>query len=207
MYTKQMESAFLPPEDDCFRATKGWTPLAAECREMWQQWNVPEHIQEHSRMVTRVARRIAEMVKVGLLPDLDLRVVVAAAMLHDLAKYYTILHGGSHSQIGAAWVQEHTQNPVLSGAVLHHVHWPFEMNLLNYPVSLIICYSDKRVRHTEIVTLEERFEDLQDRYGGSDKARKHIQESLEQGQTIERLLNEGLKVELNAHSFDSRRLV
>ena len=174
---------------------------------MWSRWEMPEHIQEHSLLVTRVALEIAEMTKEQLMPGLDLHQVRAAGLLHDLAKIYTIRHGGSHSQIGAAWIQEQTGNVAVARAVLHHVHWPFPMDLYRYPVSLIICYSDKRVRHTEIVTLEERFVDLQERYGVSDMARHHIQHSLKQGQAIERLLGDELKVNFNAHSFDCRRLV
>ncbi|SDB04663.1 HDIG domain-containing protein [Desulfonatronum thiosulfatophilum] len=207
MNPSQIEISINPLEDERLGATPGWTPTVAECRKMWELWDMPEHIQSHSLTVTRVSQCIAELMKKTLLPDLDVQVVTAAAMLHDLAKFYTILHGGSHSQIGAAWVQEQTRNPVLTRAVLHHVHWPFAMNLRSYPVSLIVCYSDKRVMHTEIVTLEERFADLQTRYGMNATAIKHIQESLEQGQSIERLLSAEMKVEFNAYSFDCRRMV
>jgi putative nucleotidyltransferase with HDIG domain len=174
---------------------------------MWSMWNMPQHIQEHSLLVTQLAVDIAHMAKENLLSNLDVQVVQAAAMLHDLAKYYTILHGGSHSQIGAAWLQEHTGNAVLARAVLHHVHWPFVMDFKRYPVSLIVCYSDKRVKHTEVVSLEERYKDLQQRYGTSAKAQHHIQASLEQGQALENLLSQDLKVNLDAHSFSSRRMV
>ena len=188
-------------------AERARTPSAEQCRDMWALWEMPEHIQTHSLLVTRVALGIAAMVRDKLLPGLDVEQVHAAAMLHDVAKIYTIRHGGSHSQIGAAWVQERTGNPVVARAVLHHVDWPFAMDVHRYPVSLIVCYSDKRVRHTDIVTLDERFADLQERYGVNAKARQHIQQSLEQGRAIERLLDQGLKVELDAYSFDCRRLV
>ena len=188
-------------------AERARTPSAEQCRDMWALWEMPEHIQTHSLLVTRVALGIAAMVRDKLLPGLDVEQVHAAAMLHDVAKIYTIRHGGSHSQIGAAWVQERTGNPVVARAVLHHVDWPFAMDVQRYPVSLIVCYSDKRVRHTDIVTLDERFADLQERYGVNAKARQHIQQSLEQGRAIECLLDQGLKVELDAYSFDCRRLV
>jgi putative nucleotidyltransferase with HDIG domain len=201
------EGALVPFPDGSEWTERARTPSVEQCREMWALWEMPEHIQTHSLLVTRVALGIAEMVREKLIPLLDIDQVLAAAMLHDVAKLYTIRHGGSHSQIGAAWVQERTGNPVVARAVLHHVDWPFAMDVHRYPVSLIVCYSDKRVRHTEIVTLDERFADLQERYGVNAKARQHIQQSLEQGRAIERLLGEGLKVELDAYSFDSRRMV
>ena len=201
------EGTLVPFPDGSESTERARTPSAEQCREMWALWEMPEHIQTHSLLVTRVALGIAAMVRDKLLPGLDVEQVQAAAMLHDVAKIYTIRHGGSHSQIGAAWVQERTGNPVVARAVLHHVDWPFAMDVHRYPVSLIVCYSDKRVRHTDIVSLDERFADLQKRYGVNATARHHIQQSLEQGRAIERLLGEGLKVELDAYSFDSRRMV
>lgn len=209
------ETRTLPPADTVMLAATlnapelgpARIPSEAQCRAMWQCWDLPEHIQEHSLLVSRVARQIAEFVARDLVPRLDIDLVVAASLLHDVAKFYTIQHGGSHSQIGAAWVLEQTGNPILARAVLHHVNWPFGMDLSRYPVGLIVCYSDKRVRHTEIVDLRERFADLQDRYGKTARARVLIQESLEQGQALEDLLNRELKVDLNAYSFDCRRMV
>lgn len=168
---------------------------------------MPGHIREHSFLVAEVALHIARLAKDQFLPGLDLRMVEAAALLHDVAKDYVIRHGGSHSQLGAAWVQERTGNALLARAVLHHVHWPFPMSLDRYPISLIVFYSDKRVRHTEIVGLDERFADLLQRYGKTPLACEHIQQSLQQGQAVEALLKQELKVDFNAYSFDCRRMV
>lgn len=182
-------------------------PSNDECRDAWAQWDMPDHIQEHSLLVAQVSLHIAKLCKKRLVPGLDLGLVEAAALLHDVAKMHTVRHGGSHSQLGAAWVQEWTGNALLSRAVLHHVYWPFAMDIRRYPVSLIVFYSDKRVKHTEIVGMGERFEDILFRYGKTSMAHKHIQISLEQGRVVETLLGRELKVNFDAYSFDSRRMV
>lgn len=198
--------AFLP-SGDIQSGGRGRILSGDECRSFWAELGMPEHIREHSFLVAEVALHIARLCRKRFVPELSLALVEAAALLHDVAKGYTIRHGGSHSQLGAAWVQERTGNAILARAVLHHVYWPFAMDVRCYPVALIIFYSDKRVKHAEIVSMGERFEDLLQRYGKTPLACKHIQLSLEQGRTVEALLEQELKVDLNAYSFDCRRMV
>lgn len=186
---------------------RGLVPTGDECRAIWAELGMPEHIREHSFLVAEVALHIARLCQERFIPQLSLALVEAAALLHDVAKEYTILHGGSHNQIGAAWVQERTGNAILARAVLHHVYWPFAMDVRRYPVALIVFYSDKRVEHAEIVSMGERFEGLLLRYGKTPMAREYLQLSLEQGRKVETLLEQELKVDLNAYSFDCRRMV
>jgi len=195
------------PPGDIQAGETGRVLSGEECRTVWAELGMPEHIQEHSFLVAGVALHVARLCKERFVPELSLALVEAAALLHDVAKEYTIRHGGSHSQLGAAWVQERTGNAILARAVLHHVYWPFAMDVWRYPVSLIIFYSDKRVKHAEIVSMGERFEDLALRYGKTPLARKYIQLSLEQGRTVEALLERELKVDLDAYAFDCRRMV
>lgn len=199
--------ARVAPQNVPSSARMGRIPSAGECREIWSRLGVPEHIREHSALVGEVALHIARLARRSIASGLDLKLVEAAALLHDVAKMYTIRHGGSHSQLGAAWVQEWTGNALLAQAILHHVHWPFAMDVHRYPSALIVFYSDKRVMHTEIVCLDERFADISLRYGKTSLAREHIQFSLEQGRAVEALLERELKVDLNAYSFDCRRMV
>jgi putative nucleotidyltransferase with HDIG domain len=198
---------FVAPGDVPAVGGMGRIPSARECRDAWSELDMPEHIQEHSLLVARVALHITQMARDRFLPQLNCDLVTAAALLHDIAKMYTIRHGGSHSQLGAAWVQQRTGNALLARAILHHVHWPFAMDVRRYPVSLIVFYSDKRVRHAEIVGMGERFNDLSLRYGTTPVACEHIQLSLEQGRAVEVLLEQELKVDLNAYSFDCGRMV
>lgn len=202
-----MQTKPFTPPDDFHPTIMGRIPCAEECRTAWTELGMPEHIRAHSELVAQVALHIAGLCKQRFLPALKLNLVEAAALLHDVAKMYTVCHGGSHSQIGAAWVQAWTGNALLARAVLHHVYWPFAMDIRRYPVSLIVFYSDKRVKHTEIVPMAERFADIALRYGKTALARTHIQLSLEQGRQVQALLEQELKVDLDAYPFDCRRMV
>jgi hypothetical protein len=173
-----------------------------------------EHIKHHSLLVADIATTLAQLavatgrsVFADLSPEEGIALVRAAAMLHDLGKTYCIAHGGNHSQVGAAWAMERTGNPRLAQGVLHHVYWPGPLDAEHFFLPLAVSYSDKRVRHAEIVSLSERFDDLMARYGRTEVSRNHIRRTYAQAQTLEAQLTTYLGVPLHEYPFDCRRLV
>jgi putative nucleotidyltransferase with HDIG domain len=169
---------------------------------------MPGHIRGHSEQVARfavdLARRAATATGFG--PDPE--EVRACALLHDIAKHYTILYGGSHAQLGAAWVVAETGHAGIAQGVLYHVHWPWpleeeEICSLPFPV----MYADKRTLHAGYVTIPERYEDLLVRYGVTEKARRAILTSRRQALLIESALSAKLGMQLDAYTPDSGRLV
>ncbi|GAB6176367.1 HDIG domain-containing protein [Desulfobaculum senezii] len=205
---------FLPTPDELdlavpFTPDEFFVPDDDTCTAYWDLRSMPEHIRNHSRQVARVATAIAERAaQRGLIDGQPaVRLVRASALLHDIAKIYCIEHGGHHSQLGAAWAMEHTGNPLLSQGVLHHVWWPYTVDVVRYFLPLVVLYADKRVRHDAIVPLGVRFADILERYGKSEMARSRIERSMQQTMAIEKSLNEHLEVNLNACTFDSGRLV
>jgi hypothetical protein len=176
----------------------------------WDDYEMLENIRNHSLAVTRVAVTIAGLALANsprtfvFDPTPTIR---AGALLHDLAKTYCIRHGGNHAQVGASWVIGLTGNPALGHAVLHHVFWPGNVDVRSHFIPLVVAYSDKRVRHDEIVSLEDRLDDLMHRYGTTESRRSKILTAHDQITTIEHQLEQLTGVPLHAHSFDSRRLV
>lgn len=192
-------------------APKAPVPTATECAELMERYGVLLHIRDHCARVADLAAALAtQAVERGLAEEPLVAETRAAGFLHDIAKTYSIRHGGSHAQIGASWVMAATGNPVLAHAVLHHVEWPWPLppagtDLLR-PVFLV-GYADKRVRHDVYVTLEERYTDLLARYGVSDAARASILSGRAQAFTLERALAAQLEVPLDACTVAGGRLV
>ncbi|MYL83091.1 HDIG domain-containing protein [Desulfovibrio aerotolerans] len=181
-------------------------PSDEECRLLWDAYDMLPNIREHSRLVACVATALARLAEVAGLV-VNVAEVRAAALLHDLAKTYTICHGGNHCQLGAAWVQELTGNPALAQGVLWHVSWPHPLDLRTDFLPLTLIYSDKRVKHNQIVTLETRFDDLLERYGTTDYIRTRIHESFQQAAAIERALAETVGLDIHESTFGCGRLV
>lgn len=167
-------------------------PTIRECYRIWEKYQMMHHIREHCLTVARVALTLAERFGLAGYP-LREDMVLASALLHDIAKSYTIYFGGDHALLGAAWVMQETQNPAIAQAVLAHVIWFFdegEQAIENNPCTLpnLISYADKRVRHDKVVSLSERFQDLLKRYGTSEEKIRLINMNYAQSQKIEDVL-------------------
>lgn len=188
----------LPPLE--FAYNPSWPiPDEKQCARLWDKYDVMPHIREHCRAVASVAVEIARRAeRSGLVPQnrlLNESSALAAALLHDLAKTYAIRHGGSHAQLGAAWVREETGNPALAQAVLFHVSWPWENTVMDdvqdpLRLPIVIAYADKRARHAEIVSIRERFDDLIVRYGISEEKKRSLLRYYEHTERVEQALFE-----------------
>ncbi|MFO7876330.1 MAG: HDIG domain-containing protein [Desulfovermiculus sp.] len=184
----------------------GLVPDDAQCKAWWREYDMLENIAVHSSLVSGIATWIGHRARdCGL--NVHLQALRAAGLLHDLAKTYTVRYGGNHSQLGAAWVMALTKNPAIAQAVRHHIVWPGPVDVNIHFLPLVIIYADKRVKHDTIVTLPERFADLFIRYGVSEERIAAMRRSFAQVEDIESRLSSLLEVDLNAHSFDSRRMV
>jgi len=181
-------------------------PGDADCFALWDEYAMLPHIREHSLAVACVSTSLALAARTAGM-DVDVQLVRASALLHDIAKTYTIHHGGNHSQLGGAWMQERLGNPLLAMGIVHHVHWPWAVDVRAHFLPMAIIYGDKRVRHDAVVTLDERFEDLYSRYGATPYIRERLAESKRQSQDIETALGRALGMNLHEHPFDCGRLV
>jgi uncharacterized protein len=134
----------VPSVDQCYR-------LLAGC-------HVPDHIIQHSEMVCKVAVFLAEALnRQG--ENIDIPEVKAAALLHDITKMEGIKTGQDHAKTG----QELIRNlgfKRIGQIVAEHIKLQEGRKSLSISEEELINYSDKRVMHTTIVTLSERFADL-----------------------------------------------
>ena len=192
----------------------GSIPSTAQCTLWWDAYAMLDNIRAHSLQVTRVALAITAMVLKTSphLPGADdparmTGTIRAAALLHDLAKTYCIRYGGNHAQLGASWVVNLTDNPAIGQGVLHHIFWPGPVDTTLFFIPLVIAYSDKRVRHDEVVSLDSRLKDILHRYGKTPRHQEMITRSFDQVRQMEHQLEHQTGVDLNAYPFDSRGLV
>ena len=134
-----------------------------ECLKLMIRYGMLENIIHHSIEVTRVALYLSkELNRKG--QRIDLGLVEAASLLHDLAKTECFKTKEDHAQAGSRLLKGLGYERV--GEVVGQHVW---LSKRSDPASVseeeLVNYADKRVRHDEIVSLEERFRDLKDRYG------------------------------------------
>jgi putative nucleotidyltransferase with HDIG domain len=152
---------------------RGTSPSTVTCRRLLAAHGVPTHIRRHSAQVARVARRIAEALhERGEAVDVGL--IEAAALLHDIAKAPCLESHLDHASEGGRVLRELGLDAV-AAIVERHVHlgdWDPRGPVTGAEV---VNYADKRVLYIRVVSLPERFRDLIVRYG---KGRTDIEERI-----------------------------
>ncbi len=159
-------------------------PSRSTCLEMLKRRGVPAHIIAHSMQVNRVARFLAEKLNEQG-ERLDLGLIDAASLLHDMTKMDGLRTGENHAR-AAGHILRQMGLPGVARVVEQHVVVEDVPGLVKVTEEEVVNYSDKRVMHDRIVTLEERFEDLKERYGRSAEGRALIGSYLERARQIER---------------------
>ncbi len=130
------------------------------------------NIVDHSIQVKNVSLSIADNLKNPGIVNREL--VVASSLLHDIAKTRSIDTGEiRHDLIGGEMLREMGMPSI---AYVCEQHVMFENFAPGGPLEEreIVYYADKRVMHDRIVSVEERVEDLVNRYGFNERVKELI---------------------------------
>lgn len=141
-------------------------PSVSECFQLMDRYRMLTNIKEHSIMVARTAELITRALQdAGYALELDL--VIAAALLHDIGKTACLNTNLDHARQGRDICLEHGYE-IIAEIVGEHVVLA-EKSLANiYTEKIIVYYSDKRVNHDQVVTLDDRLEYILANYGNGD---------------------------------------
>ncbi len=169
-------------------------PSLAECVQLMEQYGMLANIRHHSLVVAR----LADQLLAGLCaftparPQVDRNLVIAGALLHDIAKTPCLNSACDHAKIGADICREHGF-PEIAAIVEEHVllrHYePDQYTKGHFTAREIVYYADKRVRHNVVVNLDERLEYILDRYSKDNPDRQQlIQANFSKCLTLEQYL-------------------
>lgn len=165
-----------------------------ECHELMERYSMLPNIVEHSLQVMRVSLAITDNLKEGLSVSRDL--VIAGSLLHDITKTRSLQTKERHDASGGTLLRD-LGYPDIAEIVEQHViiH---DLNLDgDIEEKEIVYYADKRVMHDTIVTLEERVQDLIQRYGAKEETRELILKNREQVLAVERKISGFMKIDIH----------
>lgn len=149
-------------------------PDVAQCFQLMEEYGMLPNIRRHSIVVAQVALQLIEgfeqsKILPASIPDRDL--VVAGALLHDIAKTPCLKNGCDHAREGADICLQ-LGYPEIASIVEEHVilkdHNAERRSQGLFHATEIIYYADKRVRHEEIVSLDDRLEYILEHYGNGE---------------------------------------
>ena len=164
----------------------------AECLELLQRFDMPEHIRRHSLLVTEVALFLAGHINNNG-SRLDPGLVEAAALLHDIGKISSIGTGEDHAVRGAQML-DGVVAPAIADIVRQHISLDASQVAGPITESLLVNYSDKRVRHDQVVSIEERYQDLIARYAKSPANEQFLRRKLNLYIELERTIFSHLSI-------------
>ncbi|HFQ82255.1 MAG TPA: HDIG domain-containing protein [Desulfobacterales bacterium] len=161
-------------------------PSPEECLLLMSEYGMLDNIRAHSRVVARIADFIGR----GLIADgvgLNLKLIVSAALLHDIGKTACLNNGRDHSRLGAEICRRHNFQelaPLVRQHVILQGTLPPEVD-----ERLIVYYADKRVNHDQIVGLPARLAYIIERYGQNNPRRcQAINDNFKQAFIIEEMI-------------------
>ncbi|MBE9521914.1 MAG: HDIG domain-containing protein [Proteobacteria bacterium] len=143
-------------------ALKGKVPSIDICYKLLKRYHVPDHIVQHSKTVCKVAVFLAEELNEQG-ENLSIPEIQASAFLHDITKMKGLNTGQDHAKTGKELLVKLGFQRI-GEIVAEHIKLQEGRNAPPLSEEEIINYSDKRVMHTKLVTLAERFADLRKRY-------------------------------------------
>ena len=176
--------------DSVLRATRAVSkevrmriPSERECLALLEKYGTPDHIIRHSRKVWEVGKIVGE----GLLRrdhPVNLSLLRASCLLHDIGKYPCILDGTKYHDIRGEQILEAEGFFSIARVVVQHVILRSEIEA-PLKEEHVLYYADKRVVHDRVVSLEDRFLYLKQTYGRNAEAIEWLTLMKQQTQQLE----------------------
>ncbi len=153
-------------------ATKSTVPDYAGCMDLMRRFRMPANVVRHSQVVCALAFFLGEALKKqGLEMNLDL--IRAAGLLHDITKRYSFNRPLDHALTGAKLLKKLGYIEV-AGIVRQHVRLSPSRPPGRISEAEVVNYADKRVVNDKVTSLAERCAYIMDRYAKNAEARLFI---------------------------------
>ena len=141
-------------------------PNRKTCVQMMDHYVMLPNIKDHSILVADLALIIGRELNKNS-ADLDLDLIEAAALLHDITKTESIKTGEHHSESGGKLLRNLGHQRIAEIVEQHVLPDKIEGDVSEEEV---VCYADKRILHDKIVSIDERFAYLLERYGETEES-------------------------------------
>lgn len=147
-------------------------PDKKECLKIINNNSMMTHIIRHSLMVRNVAGFLCSKL-IKTFPELNLELAKSAALLHDITKTRSFKTGEKHSETGGKLIED-IGFPEIGDIIRQHVFLDNYNDVPPVTEAEIINYSDKRVLHDKVASLDERLDYIHKKYVTDKKFIKHF---------------------------------
>lgn len=134
-------------------------PSENQAKTLWEKYNLPEYKRKHVTLVAKTALFLANKLQVqNANLKINLKLLAAGALLHDIDKNVTRLPGEQHPDTGVRILREEGMREVADLVKTHPLH--AILDPLISPKTReekILFLADKMVKY-EIITVDKRFD-------------------------------------------------
>lgn len=133
-------------------------PSLEQSQALWEKYHLPENKRRHVTLVAQVAQSLAKRLEQKLGPDrVNLQLLVAGALLHDIDKAVDRLPGEQHPDAAVRVLTEEGMEEVAALVKTHPLHAISDPALSPKTWEEKLLYlADKMVKY-DIITVDERF--------------------------------------------------
>jgi uncharacterized protein len=139
-------------------------PSYNRCIQILKENDTPKNIWLHNRKVNAIAMFIAnKLIEKGI--NINIDIVDKACLLHDVKKFHEIkgIIKDMHENEGKILIEKEGY-PEIADLISKHKTESLTSKKLKKWEEKVVFYSDKRVMHDKIVSIDERMEDGWNRY-------------------------------------------
>ncbi len=158
-------------------------PARRDCYRIMYEMKMMDHIVAHSLQVCRVAMFLANSIETNL----NLNLVQAGALLHDITKTRSIETHENHAQTARELLIS-LDYPEVGAIVGQHVLLDKYFASDSPTEADVVNYSDKRVIHDKVGSLTQRMNYIMKRYGTEPERREYIKRLWEKTRLLENRL-------------------
>lgn len=132
-------------------------PTKEQCKQLWGKYQLPEYKRRHVELVARVAKFLAEQINKVTNSQINLSLIRAGALLHDLDKAIERLPGEQHPDTAVRILREEGMEEVAELVKTHSLHAILDPAICPKTWEEKLLYlADKMVKQ-EIITVDTRF--------------------------------------------------
>lgn len=142
-------------------------PDLEQCRRILADYGTPAHVIGHCEAVAHCALVVGRaLTEKGF--DLDLSLVLAAGLLHDVARVEK-----DHAKAGAGHLRR-LGYPAVADIIEVHMHYPAFHAASDFDETDLVCLGDRLCKFDEYVGLEERMAYILAKFEGNNRAQRSI---------------------------------
>lgn len=171
----------------------GNIPTKSECLTILNNNGVPDKVVRHCQAVSRVAEKIARNLNNSGY-NLNIDLIQAAGLLHDLGKGKK-----DHARAGAEFLRDLGYPGVAEAVACHMDIVPDPL----YPITeaTVLYLADKLVKDDRVVSLKQRFQEIQERFAEQPNVLDSINKRLNNALEIKKHIEKVIRLPLDVNFF------